>query len=63
MPCLKTLQNYIFIVSTDDIDKAPEDMQFHRFLMPYERRPLLNPKHPLQKLSFLNWLYRDLCNN
>ena len=36
-PTLKTLQNYLFVISTGDIEKPREEREFFRWMMPYER--------------------------
>ena len=37
-PVLRTLQNYLFVMSTADLHKPREEREFFRFIMPYERR-------------------------
>ena len=37
VPCLKTGLRYLFLLSTEDLNKSDEERRFCRWLMPYER--------------------------
>ena len=46
VPTLRTSNNYIFVMSTDDLEEKDDDRDIFRFLHPIERLPLqgFNPK-------------------